>query len=264
MKTWISSLVGIATGCLVFYYTLIYRGMSLESSKTSGITVNGNLVLNLLLIIGVAIIIGLIIYSILTLFEKKLYAKWLLGLSVMVILLTIFIFGSFTLDSIAHSSQQSYIATEIINVAKNKSNVSEEIESLIQQSNHISDVKINNIKNLDTSISKYVDNATPTYQYHRELFTPKWTFAELSTYGVGDENWYIEMNTKNYEQLSNYILVSGIAIYWFLFVVWAILNVKHQRELNFGWVIIFIVFNVLGYLLYKFEQVSGKVNTSFK
>ncbi len=257
-------LVGIITGCLFFYFTLIYKGMTLESSDA----LNGNFVLNLLLIMVVAIIFGLIIYMILTLFEKKIFAKWLLGLSVIVILLTLFIFGSFTLVSIAHSSQQSYIATGVINVVKEKNNAPEElgneIESLIKRSNHISDIKIYNIDNIDTSISKYVDNATPNYQYHRELFDPKWAFAKNSPYGVGDGNWYIEMNTINFDQLSNYILFSGVAIYWFLFLVWAILSVKHQNNLNLGWIVMFMMFNVLGYLLYKLEQVFGRVNTSLE
>ncbi|MGE6686157.1 hypothetical protein ACQKEV_16330, partial [Paenisporosarcina sp. NPDC076907] len=50
------------------------------------------------------------------------------------------------------------------------------------------------------------------------------------------------------------ILLVGVAIYWTLFSIWAIINAYHNKRLNIGWVLAFIIFNVLGYLVYKLSQ----------
>ena len=54
-------------------------------------------------------------------------------------------------------------------------------------------------------------------------------------------------------------LLAGIAVYWALFTIWAIINAYHHRRLNVGWFIAFALLNIIGYLVYYF---SGKKSIS--
>jgi hypothetical protein len=46
-------------------------------------------------------------------------------------------------------------------------------------------------------------------------------------------------------------LFIGVAVYATLFTIWATINAYHHRRLNIGWIIVFALFNVLGYLVYR-------------
>lgn len=48
----------------------------------------------------------------------------------------------------------------------------------------------------------------------------------------------------------------GGAIYWTLFTIWAIINAHHQKRLHIKWILVFLLLNILGYLIYYFTGIQ--------
>ena len=69
--------------------------------------------------------------------------------------------------------------------------------------------------------------------------------------GISDDNWEIKMGIKRFNDFVFISLFAGIAVYWTLFTIWAIINAYHHRRLNVGWIIVFSLLNVVGYFLYQ-------------
>ncbi|PEA36645.1 hypothetical protein COJ23_24640 [Priestia megaterium] len=46
-------------------------------------------------------------------------------------------------------------------------------------------------------------------------------------------------------------------INWTLFTIWAIINAYHQKRLRIKWILIFLLFNALGYLIYYFTGIQS-------
>lgn len=53
------------------------------------------------------------------------------------------------------------------------------------------------------------------------------------------------------DSITTGIFLLVFLVYWVLFAIWAIINSYHQRRLNFGWIIIFSVLNVVGYMMLR-------------
>ena len=75
-------------------------------------------------------------------------------------------------------------------------------------------------------------------------------------------NRYLEIGMKQYSNSNQYTIfkqigVGFIMIYWILFGIWATVKAYHLRRSNVGWIAIFFVLNVAGYLLniiyYRFK-----------
>jgi len=77
-----------------------------------------------------------------------------------------------------------------------------------------------------------------------------------------NDNRYLEIGGKQYSGSNQYAIfkqigVGFIMIYWVLFGIWATVKAYHLRRSNVGWIAIFFVLNVAGYLLniiyYRFK-----------
>lgn len=80
---------------------------------------------------------------------------------------------------------------------------------------------------------------------------PKWLQADFFPYENGDgKRWYVEMETRHIGTLMSIILFAGMAVYVTLFTIWATVNAYNHRRLNIGWVFVFALLNIVGYLIY--------------
>jgi len=99
------------------------------------------------------------------------------------------------------------------------------------------------------------------YQYPENAKNVK-EFGNNSGGEFLSEHRYFEIGMKRYSNSNQYAIfkqigVGFIMIYWVLFGIWATVKAYHLRRSNVGWVAIFFVFNVVGYLLkiiyYRFK-----------
>lgn len=191
---------------------------------------------------------------------QKVFAKWVLYLAIAVLLLTVTAFGFVWSIEEKNAHENSNVGTQISEVLGDKNNITEEmkmeISSLIKGTDQISKVEIYNVSNVGINNEfGYVRDAKSDYRYEQQVWNPKWLQADFFPYGNGDRRWYVEMETRHIGSLMAIILFPGIAIYLTLFTVWATVNAFHHRRLNIGWILVFALFNVLGYIIY---YISGK------
>lgn len=199
---------------------------------------------------------------------QKTFAQWILYCAVTFLVLSLSIFSFLWQNAESDASELSDIATQISDELENKEVITQEmeaeIERLVESTDQISVVKIFNVTDLkiDATTGKgyenvfnYVKQAQPDYQYTREhLWAPEWLLPDFYPYGTGDDQWYVDMEHRSFGDFAALILLVGVAIYWTLFSIWTIINAYHNKRLNIGWVLAFIIFNVLGYLVYKLSQ----------
>ncbi|MFJ8520268.1 permease prefix domain 1-containing protein [Lysinibacillus xylanilyticus] len=189
---------------------------------------------------------------------QKTFAKWVLYCSVVFLLLSLSIFGFVWQYEEQHSHELSIIATQIADELKGNEVVSsemkKEIARLVESTDFISDVRVYNSKNIRTEgkgLDFYnTDLMKPDYQYKRIVWAPEWLAHDFFPYGNGGEEWYVEMQHRNFDTFASFVLLGGVAIYWTLFTIWATINAYHHRRLNIGWVLVFALFNIIGYLVY--------------
>jgi len=136
------------------------------------------------------------------------------------------------------------------------------IEALVEDTNYISEVTIYKSKNVISRAGEnYVEynwkSVQPDFQYQRTVLAPKWLGADFDTFENGDEQWVVSIDNRSFHRLEAVVLFVGMAIYWTLFTIWAIINAYHQKRLRTGWVFIFVFFNILGYLIYYFTGKKG-------
>ncbi|MDP9725943.1 hypothetical protein COD13_27525 [Priestia megaterium] len=195
------------------------------------------------------------------LFEvQKIFAKRVLYIAVGFLVLTLSIVGFLWQNAESNAQEISEIATQIADELKDKEVVTiemkREIERLVESTNYISEVSIYNSKGIRSEGENFVGYNTeakkPDHQYKRMVWAPKWLGVDLYTYANGDEQWYVEMKQRSFGSLETVVLFVGLAIYWTLFSIWAIINAYHQKRLNIGWIFIFVLFNIFGYLIYLF------------
>ncbi|MEI4528018.1 hypothetical protein [Priestia megaterium] len=97
----------------------------------------------------------------------------------------------------------------------------------------------------------------PDFQYQRTIWAPKWLGVDSSTSGNGNEQWFVLIESRSFDQLQVIVIFMGGAIYWTLFTIWAIIHAHHQKRLRIRWIFIFVGLNVLGYLLYYFTGIRS-------
>ncbi|NGY80857.1 hypothetical protein F6Y03_00985 [Bacillus megaterium] len=135
------------------------------------------------------------------------------------------------------------------------------IETLVEDTNYISEVTIYNstdIKSVSQNSGEYHwKSQNPDFQYQRTIWAPKWLGVDSSTSGNGNEQWFVLIESRSFDQLQVIVIFMGGAIYWTLFTIWAIINAHHQKRLRIRWIFIFIGLNVLGYLLYYFTGIRS-------
>lgn len=188
---------------------------------------------------------------------QKVFAKWVLYVAVICLVTTVTLFGFIWFIEAQNSNENSIVATQILDILDGKGTIStdmeEEIIGLVQETDQISKVEIYDISTFDhnNSFFDYVRDAKPDYRYEQKVWNPIWLQANFYPYGNSDgERWYVEMETRLIGSLMSIILFSGMAVYITLFTIWATVNAYHHKRLNIGWVFVFAIFNVAGYLLY--------------
>jgi hypothetical protein len=194
---------------------------------------------------------------------QKVFAKRTLYLAVGFLIVALSIFSFLWQNAEDNGQKLSLITTKISDVLENKEVITpemkKEIERRVESTNHISEVSIYNSKYIRTEGKNFVSYNTelknPDYRYKRKLWVPEWLGVDgFFPYGNGDEQWYVEMKFRSFDTLLTVVLFVGIAVYWTLFSIWAITYAYHHRRLNIGWIIVFALFNVLGYLVYRLVE----------
>jgi hypothetical protein len=197
---------------------------------------------------------------------QKLFAKKVLYTALAFILLPTLLFMYYYFSEKDYYSETDATSNHILQILGDKKTITEEmqkrIENVLNQKKFLFEIEIFDSKKLFSDGPE----PAPSYQYKNDLnlidgFLHK---SHLGTggYGNGNENWYMRIDVKSYDELlSNLILPMGIIVYWVLFAIWAIINSYHQRRLNIGWIFAFSLFNVIGYLI--FYVVGKKKNSRF-
>jgi cytochrome c-type biogenesis protein CcmH/NrfF len=191
---------------------------------------------------------------------QKTFAKWVLYLAVTILVFSSTAFGFMWAAEEQNSHENSNAATLISDILENKEVVSEdmkkEIEDIVHNTDQISKVQIYNVKDYErvagnyTSIFSYVDDAKPNYQFERKIWAPEWIF-DIYPYGNGDSEWFVKMEIRHSDMFMILVLFVGVAVYAALFTIWATVNAYHHKRLNIGWIIVFALFNLLGYFVYR-------------
>lgn len=200
------------------------------------------------------------------LFEiQKIFAKRVLYIAIVCLILTISI-GSFlweiddsTAQGLAETS--TFISKELENKDVMTFSMKRKIETLVEDTNYISEVTIYNSKDI-RSVSQnsgeyHWKSQKPDFQYQRTIWAPKWLGVDSSTSGNGNEQWFVLIESRSFDQLQVIIVFMGGAIYWTLFTIWTIINAYHQKRLHIKWILIFLLLNILGYLIYYFTGLQS-------
>ncbi|QYF84871.1 permease prefix domain 1-containing protein [Peribacillus frigoritolerans] len=197
---------------------------------------------------------------------QKIFAKRVLYSAVGFLVLSMSFFCFLWQNTQSNANERSIIRTQINDLLENEevvtSDMKNEIKKLVESTNYISLVKISNVRDVGyyedykgyRNIFNYVEQAKPDYQYKRIVWNPEWLGTEFSLSGGGDDQWYVEMESRSFDTLLTVVLFVGVAIYWTLFSIWAIINAYHHKRLNIGWTLTFILFNILGYFVFRFVE----------
>ncbi|MDP1383507.1 permease prefix domain 1-containing protein [Priestia megaterium] len=202
------------------------------------------------------------------LFEiQKVFAKRVLYIAVVCLIVTMssFYFLWKVEESTAQgiSDTRSLISYELKDKDVITRDMKRKIEALVEDTNYVSGVTIYKSKNIiSRSGENYVEyhwkSVQPDFQYQRTLWAPKWLGADFDTFGNGDEQWFVSIDNRSFSRLEVVVLFVGMAIYWTLFTIWAIINAYHQKRLRIGWVFMFVFFNIPGYLIYYFTGIQSR------
>jgi hypothetical protein len=186
---------------------------------------------------------------------QKVFAKKILITGLVFLCIASAIFGTIFIIENLNMREDTENLTLLFNSLEDKEvlsqDIKDDIDSIVQQSNHIYEIKVYEHKGIDFMDINF---AQPDYQYEEEIWAPDWLLVGLNGYGEGDDTWHIAMGSRSFEGFATGILLLGGLIYWTLFAIWAIINAYHQKRLNIGWTLAFILFNVLGYLVFKLSK----------
>ncbi|CAM4507868.1 hypothetical protein FHS16_005736 [Paenibacillus endophyticus] len=195
-------------------------------------------------------------------YKQKLYAKGMLLAALTLLIISIvsfqFLYQRDYLNS--HDFPHRFNET-IINNLKDHESITEEakkeVESLIQINKRVNDVEIFFIEGLDgkplegEELFNYLDNAKPVYYYSGGDDSPKWLWAGYSRGGNSMGKWFVYTSAFGNYEISILILVLGIALYWALFTIWAIIFAFHTtRKASVLWTLIFLFFNIIGFAFF--------------
>jgi hypothetical protein len=192
---------------------------------------------------------------------QKTFAKWVLYTSIAFLIICSTIFSVFmTFESNKVNLNIQYASQILDKLGDNKGvsvEVKEDIQAIVQNSEYIYAINIYDDKKLFSS----TELIEPEYSYKKKPLSPDWLYVNFNGYGESNDTWHVNINTKHYEASAVGILLLGIIIYWTLFSIWAIINAYHKKRLNIGWIVIFVLFNALGYLVYHFVEKKMQSNT---
>ncbi|WP_096202060.1 permease prefix domain 1-containing protein [Bacillus sp. FJAT-45350] len=191
--------------------------------------------------------------------KHKVFAKWLLYVALIFLTIAPIIFATLQSKEAQSLTDKSFASTKIHSILDKNDIVSDdikkEIASVVHGTNYISDILIYDVSNItNEELFDYVGNKEADYQYGIE--DNRQMFVELLPSGSGKNNWYVITKRNSYHTLSVLSLFLSGFLYWSLFSIWAMINAYHERRLNLKWSFVFVLFNVVGYLV--FRHVSNK------
>lgn len=189
--------------------------------------------------------------------KQKTFAQWLLRIGITTLILGVISFVLIVIYSNWTTRENSNISSEIAELLEKETILDNKTQSIIEEtlshSPHITELNIYDLKEIDSGYAEYwnvIERSTPTYHYEKTLSLPKWLLSEYGFAGNGDDTWCITYQYLIFDNLAWMILFISISIYGTLFTIWAIINAYHHHHLNKRWIIIFALFNVIGYAIY--------------
>jgi hypothetical protein len=200
---------------------------------------------------------------------QKLFAKWVLYISITFLALGFILFGVLLFISNNYIHEQSVVASEILNKLENEEVISQElkneIKTMVEGTNAIPGIRIYNINGvkIDEPVTEIMK---PIYEFKQEVREDQNIFFRTFNMGItlhmgngdGKNQWFVDMSVRNYDNNAVLILFVGLAVYWALFSIWAIINAYHQKRLNIGWIIMFALFNFVGVVIYYLTDKNYK------
>lgn len=183
---------------------------------------------------------------------QKLFARKVLYAAVF--FFVVCVMSAFTLSAEMNKAEENSLpAAGILESLGNSeivpAQVVQDIEEIVDNDKRIIGI---NLYKADALLKSGVINE-PIYSYREGNLFSFWNnigFLEYNSHNYSNDIWNVQTEWKGYGSGALLILLFSIGAYWVLFAIWAIVNTYHQKRLHFGWVILFSVFNVLGYLLY--------------
>lgn len=186
---------------------------------------------------------------------QKTFAKWVLYTAVAFLFISTLLFSIMMPIEKSKLDQSNQVASQILNSLGDKEGIPIQIETDIQEivrsSGRITGISIYDHEKLFSFTN---DDVEPIYSFREEGLFNIWNntgFLTYNGYGESNNTWHISIESKSYEGTAIILLIIGFVVYWTLFTIWATINAYNHRRLNIGWIIIFALLNILGFLLYK-------------
>ncbi|WP_440970517.1 permease prefix domain 1-containing protein [Peribacillus frigoritolerans] len=182
---------------------------------------------------------------------QKTFAKRVLYIAFTFLLLGIIGFLSLGLFEYQHYKNVENIGNEILRSLGTQTTISNDTKEImtasVEDNKFIYGVKVTS--NISNSDFEFFEETNPILNHFNTGFNNK------------ESDWSVEMEISNFDRLTYGLLSIGLVVYWVLFTIWATINAYHHRRLNIGWIIVFAIFNVLGYLVYYLIGKKDHSNT---
>lgn len=157
---------------------------------------------------------------------QKTFAKWILIITIVSLIICETLLACSIIKDKKMGGVQNSTFDQIAKMVEGKEDLTPrlqtEIKSLVENKYGIKSVKITNSS-----------NGEEVFGYENQIVAPKWLFSYHNNGIIGDKlSFTIEV--QRFNDIVFIGLFAGIAIYWTLFTVWAIVNAYHHKRLNIG------------------------------
>lgn len=196
---------------------------------------------------------------------QTVFAKWVLYIAIAFLVIGSTVTGLAFAMNAQYKNENSKIAATIVGMLTNKEvipdDIQTEIKKLVQHTDQISQVQIYKTKDVKSETehgtSYFNHDAMPVYQYDRSV----WALDRIDYYyAIGDE-WFVHLESNYAVAYFDFILTASIAIYAVLFTIWATINAYHHRRFHVGWIFVFALLNVIGYMVYRLLERKPRYGT---
>ncbi|SFE88036.1 hypothetical protein SAMN04487969_108194 [Paenibacillus algorifonticola] len=197
---------------------------------------------------------------------QRIFAKRVLYTAIFFLvasLLTIFIIW---VDELGNNNENRAIAERISDLLGTQSSITadqqEHIKQLAQSAGQIASIKVYKLDKVERDNGEYTsfnsEGVIPDYQYDTSVPIFEW----MDYYYSLDQEWFIHIKSRHFSGMFDAVLVGGLTAYIVLFTIWAIINAYHHRRLNTGWIIVFTLFNAVGYIAYHLIRRKARLNAA--
>lgn len=190
---------------------------------------------------------------------QKTFAKRVLYAGIVLFLMSLFL-SAFIIylhnqmlqnDALVHHEVESLLSNRDTLTAEEKSKIDILLNDTSLTKSYTYMYLIDDESEITSMTNVQLENYINVYHYEKNNLNDNWFFIqEGKGYSLYDQT-YITIEVINFSSLANVVVITGIALYWVLFTIWAIITAYHHRRLNLVWTITFALFNVLGYIIYN-------------